>query len=128
MKLEKGIEPAQSRLPIAPAKPATPSRSGHDGQIRTRRYGAGGRTVRVGGDVEIEDLGRDGQSGASVGNIDDAADPAFNRGGAQDGVRLSARVAELLQVLDRIQAGAPVGDVHVQVMLRTAFIDRDAFE
>jgi hypothetical protein len=47
---------------------------------------------------------------------------------AQDGIRLGAAVAELLQVLDGIQAGLAVGHGHVQVVLLALFVHRDAFE
>ena len=36
---------------------------------------------------------------------------------AEDRVGLLAGEAELLQVLDGVQAGPPVGDVHVEVVL-----------
>ena len=54
---------------------------------------------------------------ASVGDVDDAADAALDRRGAQDRVGLRAREAELLHVRDGVQAGLAVGDVHVEVVL-----------
>ena len=52
----------------------------------------------------------------------------WNKRGAEDGVGLGGRVAEPLHVLDRVQAGLAVGDVHVQVVLLAALIHRNTFE
>src|SRR5581483_5828838 len=50
----------------------------------------------------------------------DAADPAFDGGRAQEEIRLLARVPPRLQVLDRVEAGTPVRDGGVHVMLPVA--------
>src|SRR5262245_17226312 len=79
-------------------------------------------------DVEAEDLGGEGECGAGVGNVHDAADTTFHRGRAQNGIRLGSGVAELLQVCDRVQARLAVRDVHVEVMLFTGFVHGDTLE
>ena len=56
------------------------------------------------------------------------ADVALHRRCAEDGVGLGAAVAELLQVLDRVQAGLAVGHGHVQAVLLALLVDRDALE
>ena len=52
----------------------------------------------------------------------------WHRRGAEDRVGLGAGVAELLQVLDRVEAGLAIGDVDVEVVLLALLVDRDAFE
>ncbi len=71
---------------------------------------------------------RQPQRGAGVGHVDHAGDVALARRGAQDRIGLRAGIAELLEILDRVQAGLPVGDVDVEVMLLAVLVDRDAFE
>ena len=53
---------------------------------------------------------------------------ALARRGSQDRIGLRTGIAELLEVLDRVQAGLPIGDMHVEVMLLALLVDRDAFE
>ena len=84
--------------------------------------------AELGHHVEVEDLGRQPQRGAGVGDIDHARDVALHRRRSQDGVGLRARVAELGQIFDGVQAGLPVGDVNVEVVLLALLVDRDAFE
>src|SRR6218665_2181890 len=86
------------------------------------------RACGGGVDVEIENLRGQPQRGTGIGHVHHAADMALHRCGAEDGVRLRAAVAKLLQVLDGVQAGLAVGDGHVQVMLFTRFVYRDAFK
>src|ERR1700728_1417865 len=50
------------------------------------------------------------------------------RRGAQDGVGLSGRIAELCQVLDRVQTGLAISNMNVEVVLLALLVDRDAFE
>src|SRR5690242_12193005 len=50
------------------------------------------------------------------------------RRGAEDRIGLRAGVTELLQILDRIQAGLAIGDVNVEIMLLTLLVNRDALE
>src|ERR1700722_3359736 len=86
------------------------------------------RTGRRRHDVEVEDFRREVQRCAGIRNIDDAADMALHRGNTENGVGLRTGIAELLQILDRIQAGLTIGDVNVEIMLLALFVDRDAFE
>jgi hypothetical protein len=57
-------------------------------------------------------------------NIDHAADVTLHRRRAEDRVGLRARVAELGQILDRVQACLPVRDVHVEVVLLARLVDQ----
>ena len=55
--------------------------------------------------------------------------PALDRGAAEEQVGLLAGEPELLQVLDGVQAGPAVRDVHVQVvLLARELVDGDALE
>src|SRR3954465_8721681 len=69
-----------------------------DRQITARGHGGGARAVRRRRDVEVEDLGGNGERCTGIRDIHDAADATLYRRGAQDGVGLSAGVTELLQV------------------------------
>src|SRR6056297_2161051 len=64
-----------------------------------------GRPVGARHDVELENLVRKPERRAGVGNIHHARDMALHRGGAEDGVGLCAGIAELLEILDRVQTG-----------------------
>ena len=86
------------------------------------------RSGRARHDVEVEDLGRQPQRRARVRDVDHARDVALARRGAEDRVGLRARVAELGQILDRVEAGLPIGDVDVEIVLLALLVDRDAFE
>src|SRR5205823_12830074 len=61
-------------------------------------------------------------------HVDHARYVSLARRGAEDRIGLCARVAELLQIFDRVQAGLAVGDVDVEVMLLAGLVDRDALE
>src|SRR5262249_16721228 len=85
------------------------------------------RGVRT--NVEVEDVRRDGQRTAGVGDVDDAADPSFDRRRSEQNIGLLARVAELLQVLDGIERSSAVGNVRIKIMLLSSLlVDRDALE
>src|SRR5215211_7891566 len=70
-----------------------------------------------GSDVEVEDGRRHIQRAAGVGDVDDAADPALDRGRAEQQIRLLTGVAEGLEVLDGVQAGPLVGQGGVHVVV-----------
>src|SRR3990172_3802741 len=110
------------RLPLALARAAAGAREGALAADHVAR------TLRVGPDIELEDLGRDIDRGADIRNVHDAGDAALDRRRAQDRVSLLARVAELLEIGDRVHAGAAVRDVGVEIILRAAFVDRNALE
>src|SRR4051794_30983992 len=76
-----------------------------------------GRAGRRRRDVDVEDRGRDVDRGAGVRDVHDPGQPALDRCRAQDHVGLLGGVAELRQVVDRVQAGPLVGQVRVQVAL-----------
>src|ERR1700731_976526 len=86
------------------------------------------RTRRRRHDVEVEDFRRQPQRRASVGHVDHAGDVALTRRRSQNRVSLRAGIAELLEVLDRVQASLPIGDMYIEVMLLTLLVDRDALE
>src|SRR4028119_1916898 len=100
------------------------SANGMDGrscsEARPRNAHAGvdpGRPGRRGRDVDVEDPGRDVDGGAGVRDVDHPGEPALDRRGAEDHVRLLGGPAELRQVVDRVQAGPLVGQVRGQVAL-----------
>src|SRR5690606_23148475 len=76
------------------------------------RWAAGIRT-----DVEVEYGRRNLHRHARVGNVHDTADMPFHRRAAQDGVDLFAGIAELLQIIDGVQASLLVRQRHIQVAL-----------
>src|SRR5258708_16966278 len=86
------------------------------------------RTSRGRHDVEIEYFCRQPQGRTGVGHVDNAGDVALARSRSQDRIGLRAGIAELLQVLDRVQAGLPVGDMHIEVVLPALLVDRDTLE
>ena len=73
-------------------------------------------------DIEFEDIGGKPECGAGIRDIDDTADVTLYGGGTQDGIGLCAGVTEFLQILDGVQAGLPVCNVHIQIMLFALFI------
>src|SRR3981081_524332 len=79
-------------------------------------------------DVEIENLRRQIQRGTGIRNINDAADMSLHGSNTQDRIGLCPGIAELLEILDRIQACLTIGDMNIEVMLLAALVDRDALE
>src|SRR5580700_7801843 len=96
-------------------------------QVVTRRY-CSHWTRRTRLDVEPEDLGRYRQRRARVRNVDDAADAPFDRRRSEDRVGLRPGESEFLQVLDRIEAGLPISNVNVEIVLLARFVYRDSLE
>ena len=91
--------------------------------VGPRRPGGRGR------DVEVEDRRGQVERAAGVRDVDHPADPALDRRGAEQQVRLRAGVAELLQVVDGVEAGVPVGQRRVEVVVRVGVVvDGDADE
>src|SRR3712207_2908113 len=86
----------------------------------------GGNVLRD--DGTLEDLGREVERDARVRYVDDAADPALYRGRPDYDVGLLVGVAACLEVLDGVQAGLPVGDREIQVMLGIVLADPDTLE
>src|SRR5216684_8367872 len=86
------------------------------------------RARRTRHDIEIENVGRQPQGRAGIGNIDDAGDMPLHWRRAEDGISLRLRVAELGEVLDRVEAGLAIGDVDIEIVLLAPFVDRDALE
>src|SRR3712207_4498433 len=87
------------------------------------------RALATGPDVLVEDLRRQEDRAAGVGDVHHTADAALDRRGAEDQVGLLAGVAPLLQVADGVQAGVAVGQRRVHVDVRVvAVVDRDADE
>src|SRR6185437_1279425 len=111
-----------------PVSPAVQSSSGAGRDVPScGNAGFGPAAVRL--DVEVENLGGDGDRAAGIRDIDDAAHPALDRSGAEDDVALFTRVPELLQALAGVEAGAKIGDMPVAIELLTRYIvDRDAFD
>lgn len=62
--------------------------------------GAARRRDRGGADVEVEDVHRQAQRRARVGDVDDARHVALDRGAGQEEVNLVVAVAEAAEVLD----------------------------
>jgi hypothetical protein len=52
----------------------------------------------------------------------------LHRRDPENGIGLRAGVAELLEILDRIQAGLTIGDMNVEIVLLAPLVDRDTFE
>src|SRR3954453_14801405 len=86
------------------------------------------RAFGVRPDVELEDGGRDVQRYAGVRDVNDAAHPAFDRRRADDRISLLARVAEVLQIIDGVKAGLPIGDGNVEIMLIAVVVHRKPLE
>src|SRR5882757_591324 len=87
------------------------------------------RPAAIGPDIKIKDRGRDRHGATRIRNINDAAHPSLDRRRAEDHVGLLAAIAELLEVFDRIETGAAIRDVSVEiVLLACLLIDRDAFK
>src|SRR5260370_37791017 len=80
------------------------------------------RPRRTRHDIEIEDVGRQPQGRAGIGNIDDARDMSLHRRGAKDGVGLRLPVAELGEVLERVEAGLARGDVDLEIGVLRSFV------
>ncbi len=86
--------------------------------------------------VNIKHFRWKGQSGTSIGNINNACKSAFERNSTQKEVGLLSGPSELFQVVDGISAGVLVRQRRVQILLFSirvlfflaAVIDRDAFE
>jgi hypothetical protein len=97
------------------------SRSGGGAPPAVGSLRAGGRRP----DVEVKDGGGQVQGRTRVRHIDDAAEAALDRGGAEQQVGLLRGVAELRQVPDGIKAGTLVGQLRVEVALVATFVDRD---
>ena len=105
--------------------PPAPRSAGDRRHPAVGRHRAGRRRA----DVEVEDRRRQVERAAGVRDVDDAADAALDRRRAEQQVGLLAGVAELLEVLDRVQARAPVGDRGVEVVVgRRSLVDRDPDE
>ena len=58
-------------------------------------------------DIELEHIGWNGHRHTGVGDVDDTSDPPLDRRAAENDVGLLLRVAELREILDRIEAGPP---------------------
>src|SRR3954470_8936003 len=93
-------------FPGARASPGSEAGPGH-AHARVDPGGAGGRR----GDVDVENRGGEVHRRAGVGDVDHPGQPALDRRGPQDHVRLLGRVAELREVVDRVQACPLVGQV-----------------
>src|SRR3712207_3944802 len=92
-----------------------------------------GLARHTGGDVlrddgTLEDPGRDVYRNTRVRYVDDTADPALYRGRPDYDVRLLVCIAASLQVIDGVEAGLPVGNGEIQIVLRVVFADPDALE
>jgi len=70
--------------------------------------------------IESEDIRRQPQRRAGVGDIDDAGNVPLHRSGPENGVGLGPRIAELGQIFDGIETRLTVGDVDVEIMLLPA--------
>src|ERR1700722_862498 len=79
-------------------------------------------------DVEVEDRSGDVDRGARIRNVHHTGEPSFDWRGTQNHVGLDVRVAEFHKVVDRMMAGARVGQLRVQVVLLAGQIYRDARE
>jgi hypothetical protein len=79
-------------------------------------------------EIAVEDVGRQPERGTGVGYVDHAGDVPLDRRRAEDRVGLSPGIAELLKMLDRVEAGLPVGDMHVEIVLLALFVDGDALQ
>src|SRR5215211_5407205 len=86
----------------------------------------GGHVLRD--DGALEDPGREVDRDARVRYVDDASNPALNRGRPNYDVRLLVRVAARLEVIDSVQTGLPVSDSEVHIVLAIVLADRDALE
>src|SRR5262245_61084084 len=117
---------------VCPESPCTPMtcrlspialcRTGHCSTRRARRSSCRGSNV------ERKDLGRDMECATGIWNIDNTTDFAFTRRGTDEHIGLLSAVPKLLQVLDGIQAGTPVSNVGVQVILLALLIDGNALK
>src|SRR5215211_3732947 len=102
--------------------------------VGSRRYGGPSSVLPPwalggGSNVEVEYGGGHVERAAGVGDVDDAADAPLDRGRAEQQVGLLTRVAELLQVLDGVQARPLVGQGGVHVVVGVGVVvDRDADE
>src|SRR5207244_3469995 len=63
-----------------------------------------------------------------VGHGNHAGDMSLARRGTEDRIGLRAGIAELLQILDRVEARLAIGNVDVEIVLLALLVDRDAFE
>src|SRR5690606_10329001 len=84
---------------------AYPARSGRHGHLAAVDEL---RALPAGPDVGVEDLRRQEERAAGVRDVEDAADPALDRRGAEDEVGLLPGVPPLLEVLDGVEAGVAV--------------------
>ena len=58
-------------------------------------------------DIELEHIGWNGDRHTGVGDVDDTSDPSLDRSTTENDVGLLLRVAELREIFDRIETGAP---------------------
>src|SRR5215217_2564180 len=86
----------------------------------------GGNVLRD--DGALEDPGREVDRDTRVRYVDDASDPALYRGRPDYDVGLLVRIATILEVLDGVQTGLPVGDSEVHIVLAIVLADPDALE
>src|SRR5215207_5030008 len=86
----------------------------------------GGNVLRD--DGALEDPGREVDRDTRVRYVDDASDPALYRGRPDYDVGLLVRIATILQVLDGVHTGLPVGDSEVHIVLAIVLADPDALE
>src|SRR5580658_3338897 len=96
-------------------------------QIMTRRY-CSHWTGRTRLDVELENLRRYRQRRARVWNVDDAADAPFDRCRSEDRIGLRPGEPEFLQVRDCIEAGLPISNVNVEIVLLARLVYGDPLE
>lgn len=82
----------------------------------------------LGPDVKVENVHRQPQSRARVGDVHDAGNVALDRRGAEQQVDLVIVVAVAAEVLDGPEAGLAVGDRRVEVVLLAVLVDREALE
>src|ERR1700730_14979339 len=121
----KQIKVLLGATPVAPSSSSVSAGLGHTDPRRDRVLWA--RGIRK--DIEVENFRRNGERAAGVRDVDDAADAAFTRRGAEDHVGLFAGIAELLEIFDGVQTGTPVRDVSVQIMLLARhLVYRDALK
>src|SRR5262245_54625748 len=120
--------PARTRSPGGPAgRGRGPAAGGVAGLLPSGGHGALAagdllRSARRRTGVEVEDLGGQVERAAGVGDVDDAADPPFDGGRAEEQVGLLAAVAELLEVLHGVEAGPAVGHRRVEVVVRVGVV------
>lgn len=77
-------------------------------------------------DVAVKDLGRQRDCHAGVGDVDERGDVAFDWSGAQQQVDLLDGVAQVAEVLHRVERGLLCGCRRAHGRLRAVAVDIDA--